>query len=143
MRLNLVTQSWAERQTFLYAEVVLDVRGGLQAPIRDVRIADAANVAARRAGNEVVEALERIDAEIARSIVRAKKSQPQRLILRQRVIKERAQKHVVDRRFSRKQLRLMAGRQRRVEIRRSERVLSRHGDGKRAAILQQRSAERH
>src|SRR5438552_5524153 len=71
MRLDLVTQSWTERQAFLYAEVVLDVRGGLQAPIRDVRIADAANVAARRAGDEVVEALERIGAEIVRRLVRA------------------------------------------------------------------------
>ena len=69
MGLQLVAQAWAEREVLADADVVLHVDARLDVLVVDVRIAVAPGIAARRPRVEVLEALERIGAEVVRRVV--------------------------------------------------------------------------
>ncbi len=70
MRLQFVTETRTERQVLADADVVLDVDAAEQRAVAQPGVADAPRVAARRAGEKVVDRFERVGAEIVRGLVR-------------------------------------------------------------------------
>src|SRR5690349_9861836 len=64
VRLRLVADAGAEREVLADADVVLEIPAGLKVVVADVRVAHPLRVAARRAREERVEALEGVGAEI-------------------------------------------------------------------------------